>query len=364
MFEDVAAWLERAVQAQVCSGAALAVAWPGGREVHHVGRTARLPVPGGVVGPGTQFDLASLTKPLASLTLCTQLLSEGRVTLADRLDRHLPLAVGMPLGQSTLGQLVSHAAGAPAWLDFWQRTVAGADRRAEVLRKVLATPLESTPGTQAIYSDLGYIALGAMIEAVLGQPLDLLFAERVAQPLGLGTTYRRLSQPYETKDIVATEVWPPRCPDGLPLRGLVHDDNAAAMDGVAGHAGLFASAEDVLTQGQAWLAAWHGDPGPLRLDPELVRRLTTTPGAPATTWRHGWDTPTRPGSTAGDRVPEGAFGHLGFTGTSLWLAPHQGTAVVLLTNRVHPDRGPTEGIRSLRRAVHDAVWDRLQGRSP
>jgi CubicO group peptidase (beta-lactamase class C family) len=364
MFQDVTAWLEQAVRAQVCSGAALAVAWPGGREVHHVGRTARLPEPGEVVGPGTQFDLASLTKPLVSLTILTQLLGEGRLTLADRLDLHLHEAAGTPLGQATLGQLASHAAGAPAWLDFWQRTQPGPDRRAEVLRRVLGTAPESTPGTRATYSDLGYIALGAMLEAVLGQPLDVLYAQRVAAPLGLGATYRRLSQPRETKDVVATEVWPPRCPDGLPLRGLVHDDNAAAMDGVAGHAGLFASAEDVLTQGQAWLAAWQGDPGPLHLDPALVRRLTTTSGAPATTWRHGWDTPTRPGSTAGDRVPDGAFGHLGFTGTSLWLAPHQGSVVVLLTNRVHPDRGPTEGIRALRRAVHDAVWERVQARAP
>lgn len=350
------ALLERAVDEQVCSAAALAIQGPSGRTLHHVGRTARVPVPGEPIGPETQFDLASLTKPLSTLTILTQLLGEGRLALTDRLDRHLPESQGLPLGTATLGHLLSHASGAPAWLDFHATTRAGPGRRADVLAQVLATPLESVPGTHATYSDLGYILLGALLETVLEQPLDVLYHQRVARPLDLRATYRRLSQPLDSEGIVSTEVWPPRCPDGLPLQGQVHDDNAAALDGVAGHAGLFASAQDVLSQGQAWLVALLGNPGPLRLDPRLVRWLTATAGAPRTTWRHGWDTPTRPGSTAGDRVPDGVFGHLGFTGTSLWLAPHQRTVVVLLTNRVHPSRAPTEGIRALRRAVHDAVW--------
>lgn len=364
MIDAVADLLDQAVSREVCSAAALAVAWPDGQLLHHVGLTARVPTPGSPIGPDTQFDLASLTKPLTTLTILTQLLGEDRLRLTDRLDAHLPEARGTVLGEATLGQLASHTSGAPAWLDFFARTASEPDRRRAVMRLVLDTPRESVPGTRAVYSDLGYMSLGWMLEAVLGKPLDAQYRDRVAKPLGLRASYRRLSQALDSRAIVATEVWPPRCPDGRPLQGQVHDDNAAALDGVAGHAGLFASAEDVLRQVRTWVEALHGHAGPLNLEPDVVRALVTTPGAPGTTWRHGWDTPTRAtcgpsGSTAGELAPTDAFGHLGFTGTSVWASPAHRLVVVLLTNRVHPTRAPTDGIRSLRRALHDSIWSRF-----
>ncbi len=369
MLDVVASLLDQAVAREVGSAAAVAIAWPGGQVQHHVGRLARVPTPGLPIESATQFDLASLTKPLSTLTILVQLLGQGRLRLTDRLDAHLPEARATVLGNATVGQLASHASGAQAWLDFYAPTTGEPDRRRAVMRRVLDTPRGTAPGTQAVYSDLGYMALGWLIESVLGKPLDELYRQRVAEPLGLRASFRRLSRAGHPQGVVATEVWPPRCPDGLPLQGQVHDDNAAALDGVAGHAGLFASAGEVLLQAQAWLAAVRGDAGRLALDPQVVRALVTTPGAPATTWRHGWDTPTRAisalsgqtGSTAGELAPADTFGHLGFTGTSVWMSPAHRLIVVLLTNRVHPTRAPTDGIRSLRRALHDSVWSRLVG---
>jgi CubicO group peptidase (beta-lactamase class C family) len=312
------------------------------------------------------FDLASLTKPVATLTLLAQALSapNPRLSLDDRLDRWLPDARGTGLGQATLGQLVSHTSGAPAWLDFWGATAGvhdPAERTSLVRARVLHTPLERPAGTAAVYSDLGYMSLGWVLEALHGEPLDRRFLGSVAAPLGLQAAFRRISLGMGGDGAsVATEVVARRCPQGLALQGEVHDDNCAALDGVAGHAGLFATADDVLTWAQAWLRALrsesHRRVGPLSLAPQLVRHLVATPGVVGTTWRHGFDTPTRPGSSAGDQVPSDAFGHLGFTGTSVWCSPGRDLAVVMLANRVHPTSAVVEGIRKLRPALHDSLW--------
>ena len=206
-----------------------------------------------------------------------------------------------------------------------------------------------------------------MLQTVLEQPLDLAFAERVAAPLGLQAHFRPVATAAAVPShaVVSSEIWPRRCQAGQPLQGVVHDDNAAALGGVAGHAGLFGSVQDVLRWAVTWLDACN----PLRPTPALplsravCQRLITTALAPAATWRCGWDTPSQPGSLAGALVPADAFGHLGFTGTSVWLSPARQTAVVLLTNRVHPTREAVEppppahaSIRWLRPAVADAVW--------
>lgn len=344
--------------------------------------------PGVPVDAATRFDVASLTKPMATLTLLAQALSHGGgptpgiplVSLDDPLERHLAEARGCPIGKVRIGHLVSHASGLPAWRDFTDAATAaeakaspldppGRSRCAGVLAAVLATPLLHAPGTKAIYSDLGYLALGWLLESVYRTPIDDLFAGRVAAPLGLRAGYRRLSdQPIADEAAVATEIIAARCPDGRPLQGSVHDDNAALLDGVAGHAGLFACSRDVLTWAEAWLDLLEpkatdrdGDlaAGPLAIAPAIARQLVASPGAPASSWRHGWDTPSQPGSTAGALAPPDTFGHLGFTGTSVWLSPGQRVAIVLLTNRVHPDRARVAGIRALRPALHDALWNGL-----
>jgi CubicO group peptidase (beta-lactamase class C family) len=346
------------------SAVAVGVASPRLRWLHATGATRRWrrdvdgqlqPLSGNPIDASTAFDLASLTKPLATLTLLVRALGQGRLALDDRLADHLPAARGSAMADATVGQLASHSSGAPAWHDFFAQTRGSPTQAADLQAAVLATP-RGPAGQQAVYSDLGYLALGWLLEAIGGQPLDRQFADQVARPLGLSAGYR----PRHIEAVVATEIWPPRCAEGLPLQGLVHDDNAAGLGGVAGHAGLFGSLTDVLTLGEAWLAALCGRETPLGLPPALVLDLLSRPGAPHTSWRHGWDTPTIPGSTAGDRVPADALGHLGFTGTSLWLSPSRQAVVVLLTNRVHPDRiNSTDGIRALRRRVHDAIWAEL-----
>lgn len=316
------------------------------------------------IGPATVFDIASLTKPMVTLTLLAQLLSKNVVHLDDLLQQHLPDAQSTALGSATVGQLVSHTSGAAAWLDFFAATAQSHDQQChDIKRLVLNTPLAHARGQVAVYSDLGYMSLGWMLESLLRQPLNVAFAQHIAKPLGLSAHFRPISRHLPTTDVVATEVWPPRCPDGLPLIGAVHDDNAAGLNGVAGHAGLFSSSRDVLTWAQAWLSAVTSEQDQsvtaLGLSSAVCRGLVATSGCDHTSWRHGWDTPSQPGSSAGSRAPIGTFGHLGFTGTSVWIAPQQRICIVLLTNRVHPTRHAVAGIRALRPALHDYLWQSL-----
>lgn len=358
------ALLSAAVAERVASAAALAVVDLDRVEVFSVGRTSQWrrvgaqgrwePCPGTPVHNHSRFDLASLTKPMATSTLLALACAKGLVSLEDPLERWLPESRSLPLGSVPLRLFASHASGLPAWVDFFAATqgMQGSHRAQAVRRQVMATPLDRAPGSQAVYSDLGYMLLGWTLEAAWQAPLDQLFDRHIALPLGLCAGFK----PPATEAVVCTEIWPPRCIDGLPLRAEVHDDNAAALEGVAGHAGLFASAADVGRWAQQWLRAASGQANDLELDPRLVAQWPLSAGAPETTWRCGWDTPSRPHSSAGERAPPGAFGHLGFAGTSVWLAPDRRLAVALLTNRVHPSREHVSGIRRLRPAVHDALW--------
>jgi CubicO group peptidase (beta-lactamase class C family) len=230
---------------------------------------------------------------------------------------------------------------------------------------VLGVRLEQAPGELAVYSDLGYLALGWMLEEVFGAPLDELFSRQLASPLGLvEACYRRISDDVMVPEasICATEIWPRRCPDGLPLCGVVHDDNCAALDGVAGHAGVFATLPDCLRWALWWLRAVLGQESVAvgGLTAEVARDLVSRSAAVETTWRCGWDTPSAVGSSAGDNVTTAAFGHLGFTGTSVWFDPELEVAVVLLTNRVHPSREPAQPIKELRASVHSRIWHGLR----
>ncbi len=321
-----------------------------------VGR-APLDWPGTPIDLDTHFDLASLTKPLATSTLLALAVAQGLVQLDDPLGRYLPDAAP-PLADLPLRLLLGHGSGLPAWHDFFASTAALANphlRAAAVRRQLLATPLQAPPGTQAVYSDLGFMLLGWVLEAALRAPLDQLFAERVAAPLGLSARFARPGTVW-AKPVVRTEVWAPRCPQGVPLHGQVHDDNCAALEGVAGHAGLFGSLRDVALWARAWLRGSRGQSNALGLPSGLVRAWTSTAVAPNTTWRLGFDTPSKPTSTAGQRAPADTFGHLGFTGTSVWLSPSADKAIILLTNRVHPSREALTAIRTLRPAVADALW--------
>jgi len=317
----------------------------------------------------TVFDLASLTKPMATVSVLMGLVAEGRLAPTDPLSARLPEFAHGPHAAErrrvTLGDLLAHASGLPAWRPYYEAVreraagaaayVGGEAARAQVVAAAAAEPLEAPPGSRGLYSDVGFILLGEVAARTGAAPLERLFASRVAGPLGLAATTfnpgNRPDPPYLPR-VAATGT----CPWRGPLVGVVNDANAFAMGGVAGHAGLFGTAGDVGRWALGLLDAWHGRPGPL--PGAVVRRfLARRPGGGS--WTLGFNTPTPP-SSAGTYFGPGAVGHLGFTGTSVWIDLDREWVVVLLTNRVHTDpEGPR--IKAFRPRFHDLVGAALFG---
>jgi CubicO group peptidase (beta-lactamase class C family) len=230
-----------------------------------------------------------------------------------------------------------------------------------VERLAAREPLEYAPGTRAVYSDLGFILLGWLLERTAGTRLDVQFGSEVAGRLGLqSTSFVSLADAEARarllgdRSVAATQL----CPERRRLvLGEVDDLNAVAMGGIAGHAGLFSTAADLSAIAAALTAAWRG--GGSFVDPEVVRTFWTPSNVPGSTWRLGWDGPARQGSQAGSRISPAAVGHLGFTGCSLWIDPARETWIVLLSNRVHPSVPTDDRFRLFRPAVHDAALDAL-----
>lgn len=357
------ALLDDALAAGLGSAAALSLG-DGRREVLRTARGSRWRVPalGPPVGDDPWFDLASLTKPLATVTLTMILVERGALALDEPVRTWVPDAAT----PATLAQLLGHTAGCAAHVKFFEDLAARArpdePPRQTLLRCARSHPLAGVPGETTTYSDLGYLLLGEVLERAGGARLDELFSAHVAGPLGLGCHFRPPGTPL-VPDTVATELGP----DGAAILGEVHDENARAGGGVFGHAGLFGRISDLASFARATLAAAAGAPD----DGALVNAATAraffgrAPGNAS--WRLGWDTPSRtPGvSHAGDLWPrDSGVGHLGFTGTSLWLDLARGRWCALLTNRVHPSReGSAEGIKQLRRAVMDEAWRYLEERT-
>jgi CubicO group peptidase (beta-lactamase class C family) len=334
------------------------------------------------VGADTVYDLASLTKPMATAATLMKLDIDLDAPVGP-LVPELRSGPGNDAGGVTFAQLLGHASGLPAHLEFFHRLRAGQEqqrragapsRREALLRMAASTPLAYAPGQSAVYSDLGYIVLGFAIERITGMRLDQAVTALVTEPLGMRHTFFvdldapgrapvPAGQPVRTGGglvrVAPTEVCPYR---GL-VHAEVHDDNAHAGGGIFGHAGLFGPAGDVARFAAAMVQAAAGQPV-AGFAPDTVRRFFATRATPDTTWRLGWDTPsTTPGvSHAGDAWPRTGVGHLGFTGTCMWLDPERGRFAVLLTNRVHPSRAHT-GIREFRRAVLDAVVRYLDQRA-
>ena len=275
--------------------------------------------------PETLFDIASLTKPLSTVSLTMRAFERKLL----RLDQQ-------PRPTSTVELLLSHATGLPAWRPLG----VGARSREEVVERARREPLESAPGEVARYSDLGFILLGDHLETQFGARLDTLFDVEVAEPLGLGMRFL----PPDPSQCAPTEG---------TRRGQADDDNCRAMDGVAGHAGLFSTARDVAIYAAELLAIWAGKDNGL-VAPSTLRRFWTPSTVPNSTWCLGWDRPSAVGSSAGAAWPRDGVGHLGFTGCSLWLDPKHGRGVVFLSNRVHPSRANNR-IKTFRPQLHDAI---------
>lgn len=366
----IQAAMNQAVQDGVFPGGVLAARWEGEIKLL-ITAGALSTAPGSQpVQASTIYDLASLTKPLATATSILLLVQAGKLELDGALGNVLVELKGTPIGSATARDLLTHRSGLPGWRPLYERLVAegvawGREEpsvvRQAVMRLIRDEPLVSTIGEQALYSDLGFMLLGVAVERVSGRLLDEYFHQAVALPLNAAPLFFNraasagsASQVSQLSFRIAPTEWDEW--RRRHLKGEVHDENAAAMGGVAGHAGLFGTAESVLAVSGAWLAAYHDDRS--FLDRHLVRQFTTKQSQPRqSSWALGWDTPTVP-SSSGTHFSRESFGHLGFTGTSLWIDPQRRLEVVLLTNRVHPSR-KNDSIRAFRPFIHDLVYQAM-----
>jgi CubicO group peptidase (beta-lactamase class C family) len=301
--------------------------------------------------PATVFDLASLTKVVATTTLAMRLGEAGRLELDARVADLSGDWRSSDRASVTVADLLEHAAGLPAVLPLYE---AGAGRAA-FEAAICAAPLTYCPRTASVYSDLGFILLGFLLEDAGGAPLDRQFAAVAAvhEWEAQGEVLR-----YGTEGVAVGRVAPTQFDSwrGRLLRGEVDDRNGAALDGVAGHTGLFATAAAVGRFARDLLGAAAAQaPGPALARAATVERFRRRSTVQGSSRALGWDT-MLPTSSCGTRMSRRAFGHTGFTGTSLWIDPEVDRYAVLLTNRVHPEAGSPDPIRMLRRAFHDAVW--------
>ena len=347
-------------------GEVLEFAWAQGLSVV---RPERLPMT-----RETVFDLASLTKNIATTTAIMWLVEDGLVALDDPVAKFLPAFAEREKEGVTLRHLLTHSAGLKPWRGYHEpmlekerktgeRILCTAEGREWILDRVLRSARVHEPGEAAVYGDLDFIVLGALVEKVSGLPLERFCTERVFEPLGmketrflpLGTEWDEgpgMPDPQRRR-IAATENCPWR---KRILWGEVHDPNAFAMGGVAGHAGLFAPADDVMRFAQAFLDAWHGRSD--ALPPHLVKQFAQRQRMPENSdWALGWDTPTPGQSSSGQYFSEDSVGHLGFTGTSLWIDLQSEAIVVMLTNRAHLIAKRSQF--TLRPKIHDLIIEGL-----
>lgn len=292
----------------------------------------------------TVWDLASLTKVVGTTSAILQLVGFGRVALDSPVVRYLPEWTVPGAARVTVRHLLSHNAGLPAWRALYKES----DTPDEALRLILATPLDTAPGVRFVYSDMGFILLGKIVERVSGESLAAYGPAHVFGPAGMRETrYLPPSSWRERTAPTEQDPWRQR-----KLRGEVHDENAARLGGVAGHAGLFSTAHDLARFARVYLNGGQLD-GVRIFDAATVAAFTTVQDTSVSRRALGWETPTGRNS-AGQRLSPTAFGHTGFTGTSIWMDPAQNLFVILLTNRVNPTR-QNGRIGAVRSALADAV---------
>lgn len=324
--EEVNRVIERGISAGGFPGASVVVGRKGASVLQRgFGHISWSDASAPVSAANTIYDIASLTKVVGTTTAIMVLFDQGRVSLDAPVDRYLPEFSGGEKNLVTIRQLLTHRSGLPAGRDIWRITHDPVAARSIII----GTPLAFHPGQYYEYSDLGADILGYVVEAVSGQPLDEFLADRVFHPLGMYNTEFKPADSLKYR-VAPTEIAPPR---GYPIQGEVHDENAFAMGGVAGHAGLFSTAADLSVFAQMMLNG--GKYNGVRIIADSTVQIFTTRAAGHRAL--GWDTPT--GSYgSGNYLSEDAFGHTGFTGTSMWIDPDRDMFVILLTNRVHAAR--------------------------
>ena len=292
----------------------------------------------------TLWDLASLTKVVALTSAMMQLVEQGKIELDAPVQRYLPTWTGRDKEQVSVRNLLTHSSGLPAWRPIYKET----DHPDSAMARVYATPLDTVPRARMVYSDLGAILMGEIVRAVSGERIDTYFAKHVAEPLRMRETLYRPGASLRAR-IAPTEVDPWR---QRHLRGEVHDENAYALGGVSAHAGLFSTARDLTRFARMYLSGGVLD-GDRVFAAETIRLFTTVQDSTFSHRALGWETPTGQNS-AGHLMTRPAFGHTGFTGTSLWIDPARDLFVLLLTNRVNPTRANTK-ITRVRQALADEV---------
>ena len=295
----------------------------------------------------TIFDLASVTKVVATTTMAMLLYERGLLNLEAPIAALLPeFGHGGDRRAVTVRMLLAHSSGLPAYIKLFET----ARTRDDLIRAACATPLVATPGTTAGYSDIGFILLGEILERLAGESLAGFTQREIFKPRGMPyTCFTPL--PSWINAIPPTE--DDRTFRHRIIQGEVNDENAYVMGGVAGHAGLFASAPDIARFAEIFLRG-----GEYLLKPETIALFTRRQDSPPGTSRAlGWDTPSHP-SSSGLYFSPRSFGHLGYTGTSLWIDPDRQLSVTLLTNRTWPDRR-SQAIKQVRPLVHDAIVEAL-----
>ena len=324
------------------------------------------------IEPATCFDLASLTKPLATVPLVMIGVARGTLRLDDRLDRFFP-GVPSEKREITIRHLLSHSSGLAPYRQFFFDLVklAPEERREAIIPMVLNGPLDAAPGSVAAYSDLGYILLGRVLESTFGDRLDRLAKTLIFSPLKLDELHfcplktaggpelppDREDGPVKSgRKYAAAEHCPWR---KRLLLGEVSDENAWSLGGVAGHAGLFGTVRSVFALVSFLRDIYRGTMEDARIPRDILRLFWTRAGmAPGSTWALGFDTPRLLESSAGRYFSQSSVGHLGFTGTSFWYDPERDVLVVLLSNRVHPSR-ENDAFKQFRPVVHDIVMETI-----
>lgn len=305
------------------------------------------------VQAGTIYDLASVSKVFATTTACMILYERGLFKLDQPLIELLPDFAGRgptpdnaQRQQVSLRMLLAHSSGLPAYLRFYET----AHNKVELLRQALQVPLATAPGAHAEYSDIGFILLGEVLEQLTHEPLDQFCHREIFTRLNL--TQTAFNPPLGWKHLI-----PPTADDRSfrrrVVQGEVNDDNASVMGGVAGHAGCFSTAEDVSVFAHCMLQG-----GTPLVGSDTLAIFTRREEFPLGTSRSlGWDTPSQP-SQSGKYFSSRSYGHLGYTGSSLWIDPDRRLSVALLTNRTWPDAG-SQSIKQIRPAFHDAVIEAI-----
>ena len=344
-----------ALDKKVFPGAAVGISlWNGNNydnNIYCYGLAQTYPVPIPLTN-NTFFDLASLTKALATVPALLALMEEKKISWSLNLSKIFQEEIPEDKAQITIKQLMSHCSGLPAHNEYFKKLLklTKSEKKKYLLTWILTEKLAYIPETDFLYSDLDFILLGFIIEKLSGKSLDTYIKEKIYTPLNLQNKLL-FAEKEERPDIfyAATET----CPwTGKILSGRVHDDNCRAMGGVAGHAGLFGTIDGVVQWCEQLLSQIKGRTKHPSYGNKNLRKAVKKEGN--SNWTLGFDTPSITGSSSGQFFSASSFGHLGFTGTSFWIDPQKELIIVLLTNRVHPTR-QNELIKKFRPFFHDTI---------